>query len=59
MRDMQKREDDRALAGLFELITVLEATQGQMHGFVSQLSYKCLLKEWALGLRFAPGLPLG
>ena len=25
--------------------TALEATQGQMHGFLSQLPYKCHLKE--------------
>ena len=45
------------VAGKFRLGTVLEATQGQMGGFFSQLPYKCHLEEVASvgdGLEICP-----
>jgi len=38
-------------------LSALEATQGQIDGFFSQLPYKCYQYLWEIDLRFAPGLP--
>ena len=37
----------------------LETTQGQIHGFLSPLPFKCYIHLWEIDLRFAPGLPPG
>ena len=47
MKKKKKTRRDQCIWAILGFVSTLEATQGQIDGFFSQLPYKCYLEEFA------------